>query len=271
MDSDGRLGIQNWPCYQQPLKGNLALQLMSTVAERATKPFLANGGFLSRACSVPDPPVPSEFMRNGWMHQSRDPKMQHVFPMNHSYHVFSEHPVANTLQMFQPSGEKIPTMDEAGVRNDAPSKKRHLGCTHKAPKQKKPKKSNGSRKEFVNGFVRPSRGRNARNASLVINGIDLDISGIPTPVCSCTGNPQPCYRWGIGGWQSACCTTMMSMYPLPMSTKRRGTRIAGRKMTQGAFKKVLEKLTGEGHDLTNPIDLRAYWAKHGTNKFVTIR
>jgi hypothetical protein len=56
-----------------------------------------------------------------------------------------------------------------------------------------------------------------------------------------------------------------------MSTKRRGARIAGRKMSHGAFKKVLEKLAGEGYNLNNPIDLKTFWAKHGTNKFVTIR
>nr|GMD89472.1 protein BASIC PENTACYSTEINE2-like [Ipomoea batatas] len=98
----------------------------------------------------------------------------------------------------------------------------------------------------------------------------MDISSIPTPVYTCTGTPQQCYLWGCGGWQSACCTTTISMYPLPMNNKRRRARIAGRKMSQGAFKMVLEKLAGEGYNFTNPIDLRTHWAKHGTNKFVTI-
>lgn len=56
-----------------------------------------------------------------------------------------------------------------------------------------------------------------------------------------------------------------------MSTKRRGARIAGRKMSIGAFKKVLEKHASEGYNFVNPIDLKTHWAKHGTNKFVTIR
>ncbi|KAI3823108.1 hypothetical protein L1987_04536 [Smallanthus sonchifolius] len=56
-----------------------------------------------------------------------------------------------------------------------------------------------------------------------------------------------------------------------MNTKRRGARIAGRKMSQCAFKKVLEKLASEGYNFANGIDLRTYWAnKHRTNKFVTI-
>ncbi|KAF2618271.1 hypothetical protein F2Q68_00040789 [Brassica cretica] len=99
----------------------------------------------------------------------------------------------------------------------------------------------------------------------------MDISGLPVPVCTCTGAPQQCYRWGCGGWQSACCTTNISMHPLPMSTKRRGARISGRKMSQGAFKKVLEKLSSDGFNFGNPIDLKSHWARHGTNKFVTIR
>ncbi|PKA64366.1 Protein Barley B recombinant [Apostasia shenzhenica] len=55
------------------------------------------------------------------------------------------------------------------------------------------------------------------------------------------------------------------------NAKRKGARIAGRKMSQGAFAKVLEKLAGEGHQFKDPIDLKLFWAKHGTNKFVTIR
>ncbi|KAJ0896039.1 putative transcription factor GAGA-Binding-like family [Helianthus annuus] len=98
----------------------------------------------------------------------------------------------------------------------------------------------------------------------------MDISGISIPVCSCTGTPQ-CYRWGSGVWKSACRTTTISMYPLSMSTKRHGARIAGRKMSPRAFKKVLEKLASEGYSFDNAMDLRAHWAKHGTNKFVTIR
>ncbi|KAJ0988442.1 hypothetical protein J5N97_006798 [Dioscorea zingiberensis] len=271
MDEDGGLGMRQWNYYEQPLKGNLGLRLMSTVVERDTKPLLSNGGFLHHT----EPSVPMEFIRDGWMHHNREAKMHHVLPMNHNYHVLPDPPVANTLQMLQPSDplkdDKVHTVEEPGARNDAPLKKRPQGRPHKAPKVKKPKKTNDSRDEGVNDSV--PRGRNGKNTntSLVINGINVDISGIPTPVCSCTGAPQQCYRWGIGGWQSACCTTSISMYPLPMSTKRRGARIAGRKMSQGAFKKVLERLASEGQNLSNPIDLRTFWAKHGTNKFVTIR
>ncbi|MFS8014949.1 putative transcription factor GAGA-Binding-like family [Helianthus anomalus] len=56
------------------------------------------------------------------------------------------------------------------------------------------------------------------------------------------------------------------MYPFLMGTKRRGARIAGRKMSQGAFKKVLEKPASKGYNFSDAIDLRTYWAKHGTKK-----
>lgn len=93
----------------------------------------------------------------------------------------------------------------------------------------------------------------------------------PIPYCSCTGTNQQCYRWGNGGWQSACCTSFISTYPLPMNPAKHGSRVSGRKMSGGAFKKLLGRLTGENVDITMPIDLKNHWAKHGTNRYVTIR
>ncbi|KAL8056423.1 hypothetical protein ABFX02_04G118900 [Erythranthe guttata] len=146
-------------------------------------------------------------------------------------------------------------------------KKRGGGGGGKAPKEKKPRTNKTPR-----GAPNEDRAKSPKKmAEVVINGQNMDISKIPIPICSCTGTAHQCYRWGSGGWQSACCTTGLSVHPLPVSTKRRGARIAGRKMSVGAFKKVLEKLSSEGYDFSNPIDLRSYWAKHGTNKFVTIR
>ncbi|KAL2645023.1 hypothetical protein R1flu_012610 [Riccia fluitans] len=91
------------------------------------------------------------------------------------------------------------------------------------------------------------------------------------PHCSCTGMKQQCYRWGNGGWQSSCCTTMISMYPLPMNPAKRGSRLAGRKMSAGAFEKLLEKLASEGVNVNLSVDLKDHWAKHGTNRYVTLR
>ncbi|EHA8590657.1 protein Barley B recombinant [Cocos nucifera] len=243
MDDDGGLGMRNWAYYEQPLKGNLGLQLMSSVADRnATKPLLSNGGFFHRDCSMPEPPAPIEYVRDGWI-SHRESKMVHMMPANSSYSVLPDAHGAHALPILQPpeppKDDKISMMDDPGSRKEAPLKKR---AQAKTPKPKKPKKVAAPRNETSTGSL--SRGRNVRKSmDVVINGIDLDISGIPTPICSCTGTPQQCYRWGVGG----------------------------RKMSQGAFKKVLERLAGEGYNLSNPIDLKTYWAKHGTNKFVTIR
>lgn len=277
MDEDS---LRNWGYYEPPLKGHLGLQLMSSIADRDTKPFLsgrdnpvmvsANGAFHPRDCVVTEQPVTHmDFVRDNWINPRE--KFMHIFPGNPYNPILAEssgshHPMQMVQQPETPKEEPVVVKKE-----NTPTKKRGGPTTPKTPKAKKPRKAPEQKDQNGNN---PSvqRAKTAKkNVEVVINGIDMDITGIPIPVCSCTGTPQQCYRWGCGGWQSACCTTTISMYPLPMSTKRRGARIAGRKMSQGAFKKVLEKLASEGYNFANPIDLKTYWAKHGTNKFVIIR
>ncbi|KAK4400987.1 protein BASIC PENTACYSTEINE7 [Sesamum angolense] len=40
-------------------------------------------------------------------------------------------------------------------------------------------------------------------------------------------------------------------------------------MSRGPYRKLLFALAAEGHDLSQPVDLKNHWARHGTNKFVT--
>ncbi|KAJ1288320.1 hypothetical protein BS78_02G080100 [Paspalum vaginatum] len=225
------------------------------------------------------------------MHPGHSGHPAHVGHVGHAVH---HHPsgygmmpdAPHTLQMTQPQLQLQPqepppceeehkppllTQDHSVPETKPPVKKRQRSQQPKSPKPKKPKKAAVPQEDGALIVHVPRRRGPKKTVGMVINGIELDLSNIPTPVCSCTGTPQQCYRWGAGGWQSACCTTSISTYPLPMNAKRRGARIAGRKMSQGAFKKVLEKLAGEGYNLSNPIDLKTFWAKHGTNKFVTIR
>lgn len=308
MDDDG-LNMRNWGYYEPSFKEHLGLQLMSPLGDhRDTKPFLSaretpvilnqNGGAATAAayhhhprnCVVSEAPIPMHYMRESWIQRER---LLHMLPGNPNFALLPDTSASNSIHMMQPlDSAKDPGMNVddnaaiikggggggggngAGGGDDAggsgPVKKRSAATTPKTPRAKKAKKGPAVPKE--NGNPTGQRSKVVkRNMDVVINGIDMDISGIPIPVCTCTGTPQQCYRWGSGGWQSACCTTTISMYPLPMSTKRRGARIAGRKMSQGAFKKVLEKLASEGYNFVNAIDLRAHWAKHGTNKFVTIR
>ncbi|XAR64172.1 hypothetical protein NMG60_11024415 [Bertholletia excelsa] len=110
-----------------------------------------------------------------------------------------------------------------------------------------------------------------KDQDLGLNQVAFDESTMPVPVCSCTGVPRPCYKWGSGGWQSSCCTTTMSVYPLPAVPNKRHARVGGRKMSGSAFSKLLSRLAAEGHDLSNPVDLKNHWAKHGTNRYITIK
>lgn len=271
------LNVTNWGYYEPFKGGHLGLQLMPGMTDRdTTKPFMpgrdptmlvgANGTFHPRDCVVSEAPMPMSYVRDSWISQ-RD-RFFNMQPTNPNYAVLPETSAAPS-QIMQPpdtsKDEKADRIEEPVQKEGGQSKKRQGRGASTTPKAKKP------RKPKDNSNAPAQRSKPMKTMELVINGIDMDISGLPIPVCSCTGTPQQCYRWGCGGWQSACCTTNVSIYPLPMSMKRRGARIAGRKMSQGAFKKVLEKLAAEGYNFGSPIDLRTHWARHGTNKFVTIR
>lgn len=137
---------------------------------------------------------------------------------------------------------------------------------------KKGSKVSKKRRKQVDG---PINGENIEredaSKSVVLCAAPVHMSLTAIPYCSCTGISRSCYRWGNGGWQSACCTNLISEYPLPMNHTKQGARVAGRKMTIGAFKKLLERLAGEGVNVTQPIDLKDHWAKHGTNRYITVR
>ncbi|CAI9757315.1 unnamed protein product [Fraxinus pennsylvanica] len=309
MDGNGSMNLRNWGFLERAtttLKSHLGLQLMSSMAE---KPLFGgdvhdhhdvipsgvmasiNGGPFHhhRVGGISESHIPIDYTRDNWMNHGREkyvdslPGNQHhgyyqlnygLLPMASSTHSIqmSQQINIDKNENFIPQMEEVSKEGENGGNGGALNKKRGGGKVPKSlTKEKKPKiRAPRAPREVSSPSVQRARAPKKR-AEVVINGINMDISGIPIPVCSCTGTPQQCYRWGSGGWQSACCTTGMSVYPLPMSTKRRGARIAGRKMSIGAFKKVLEKLSSEGYNFSNPINLKSYWAKHGTNKFVTIR
>ncbi|MCO5604426.1 hypothetical protein L7F22_058591 [Adiantum nelumboides] len=113
--------------------------------------------------------------------------------------------------------------------------------------------------------------REDNSKALIVYEAQVGTPATALPFCSCTGVNRQCYRWGSGGWQSSCCTNSLSEYPLPMSSTKRRSRVAGRKMSGGAFKKLLERLAGHGVDITQPIDLKDHWAKHGTNRYIIVR
>ncbi|CAL9076378.1 barley B recombinant-like protein D isoform X1 [Musa acuminata AAA Group] len=125
--------------------------------------------------------------------------------------------------------------------------------------------------EDLNKQVSLTKHHEWKSQDLGLNQVSFDDTTMPVPVCSCTGKYQQCYKWGNGGWQSACCTTTLSMYPLPVIPSKRHARVAGRKMSGSAFRKLLSRLAAEGYDLSLPVDLKDHWAKHGTNRYITIK
>ncbi|KAH6829412.1 hypothetical protein C2S53_016840 [Perilla frutescens var. hirtella] len=292
------------------IKSQIGFQLIPSMAEKPPFGGSVGGGFRDHQHAHPSHVMssinggPLHHLRVGgsisefhnpvdyWMNQNRE-KYQNGMSVNlqpgyyqQSYGVSPETSSAQSVQMpqqfnLQKNESVMSEMEEVCEERDdggggssgvAVVKKRGGNkASNSAPKEKKPR-TRTPRAPKDESTPSSNRARTPKKrAEIVINGINMDISEIPIPICSCTGSPQQCYRWGSGGWQSACCTTGLSIYPLPMSTKRRGARIAGRKMSIGAFKKVLEKLASEGYNFSSPIDLRSHWAKHGTNKFVTIR
>ncbi|XP_010444881.1 PREDICTED: protein BASIC PENTACYSTEINE5-like [Camelina sativa] len=104
-----------------------------------------------------------------------------------------------------------------------------------------------------------------------LNLVTFDETTMPVPMCTCTGTARQCYKWGHGGWQSSCCTTTLSQYPLLQMPNKRHSRIGGRKMSGGVFSRLLSRLAGQGHDLSSLVDLKDYWARHGTNRYITIK
>lgn len=301
---DGNGNFRNWAYYERPapaaFKSHLGLQLMAPLDSekpllggRDQHPILGgrdqhhllggrdqhhhyhhaalaamNGStFRHHRVGVSESPIPMDYMRNGWINHG-----DKYLNLQHNYAVIPETSAANPVHMLQQTNLmknecENEMQEETGA--DAEGEPPNNSSGGKVRKLKKAKKARAPRDECSPAVQRARTPK--KSTEVFINGIDMDISRIPIPVCSCTGTRQQCYRWGSGGWQSACCTTTMSTYPLPMSTKRRGARIAGRKMSLGAFTKVLEKLSSENYDFTDPIDLRMHWARHGTNKFVTIR
>ncbi|XP_006347363.1 protein BASIC PENTACYSTEINE2-like [Solanum tuberosum] len=311
MDGNGGMNIRNWSYFEPTPtvpKGHLGLQLMSSMNEKPphfrnihdnhhqqqqthqpdhpTVMASTNGGAFHhhRVCGLSESPMPMEYMRDSWVNQKdyRE-KYLNVLSANHpylpGYGFLPETSSAQSMQMHQQPNlvkvETAPLVEEVCQERDnigGLAKKREAGQSQvlKSPKPKKAKKATRAPKDESTPSLPRARAPR-KSAEVIINGINMDISVIPIPICSCTGAAQQCYRWGCGGWQSACCTTNLSSYPLPMNVKRRGSRIAGRKMSLGAFKKVLEKLASEGYNFSNPIDLKPHWARHGTNKFVIIR
>ncbi|CAN1319791.1 Protein BASIC PENTACYSTEINE4 [Linum perenne] len=194
------------------------------------------------------------------------------------------HPVyhSNDLEEGTMNAEEIGNTDAfplttvpAGTRKARHTKRsKEKNKTGSLKANKSPRKGNKIG-EDLNRQVVVSEGRKFKTEwdtlDIGLNLISYDESTMPAPVCSCTGAAHQCYKWGNGGWQSSCCTTTMSCHPLPQLPNKRHARVGGRKMSGSVFTKLLSRLAAEGHDLSIPVDLKDYWARHGTNRYITIK
>ncbi|WCJ35136.1 basic pentacysteine 6 [Euphorbia peplus] len=222
--------------------------------------------------------------------------VKHVHhPQQHTHHLPHTNEPSYAAREMQPN-DNIP-MSPVGSEASKPRRGKRSKDPKAAPPNKKPSKSPRKVKrenEDLNKmmFVKSHEWKNEQDMSggsddlnkqlivpksdwksqdLGLNQIAFDESTMPAPVCSCTGIFRQCYKWGNGGWQSSCCTTTLSMYPLPAVPNKRHARVGGRKMSGSAYGKLLSRLAAEGYDLSNPVDLKDHWAKHGTNRYITIK
>lgn len=279
MDEKGRLGIRNWDFSEQPMGMDAVLKPVSGVpgaggTSEHQAAFLKMGSFANRNSMIRESDAEASSMEfaGHWVHhRSFIPSTKtslnplQAIPINTETGL----PVIPTSLGVRTDGSEGGTKSTK-IRKQQPSTKKANHVASKVLRLKQPKKKiSVPTKRKVNSMSTAKHER--KNLDIVVGGATLDFSQIPPPVCSCTGVPRQCYRWGAGGWQSSCCTMSISEYPLPMSSSRPGARMAGRKMSNGAYGKLLQRLAAEGHDLLNPIDLKNHWAKHGTNKFVTIK
>ncbi|KAK8945644.1 Protein BASIC PENTACYSTEINE7 [Platanthera guangdongensis] len=264
MDGKGRLNQRNWDFTDERrsesmLKPTLGFSLSASNPSDFQPGFLKIGSY-SDQTNVGDE-LHSETSlidfiwdpRRNLMHSTRSINQLQSTPVNSK--------MSNSASNFTPDGP----IDAKPINaRKQPSKADEV----LSPKKEKTKSSPSLKKK---GCSSPARKGEKKHHEDTHNCVMMDLSGVPGPVCSCTGVPRQCYRWGRGGWQSSCCTTSLSEYPLPVSPMRPGARVAGRKMSIGAYVKLLHRLAADGYDLSYAVDLKNHWARHGTNKFVTIK
>eukprot|EP00250_Pteridium_aquilinum_P034381 c7506_g1_i1 orf=203-1090(+) len=295
MDDPGRMGLHHWAGYDSShlkdcLKDHPAMKLMdmvaerdSAVAERDTAMAEKKTAFAERDAALLQRDVAYADRNAAWM--ERDAALTALAMVRSGKD--NNEAAAKLMQMVNLGGVPLPVLDSNS--QDAPKAINGSGKSQGKKTTPKKRKSTAAAGQTNKESKPPSKRNRKQKASMdAVNEVEkhMQDGGLnkvsdalvpffptvtPIPYCSCTGSNQQCYRWGKGGWQSACCTNFLSMYPLPMNPSKRSSRVPGRKMSGGAFKKLLERLLSEGVDISASVDLKNYWAKHGTNRYVTIK
>ncbi|XP_039121898.1 barley B recombinant-like protein D [Dioscorea cayenensis subsp. rotundata] len=223
-----------------------------------------NGGHGGSTTSIGTKNIPHHQHQH---HPNANPVPQQLPDVQYDHaremHISDVFPVANVAESSaKPRRGRRPKKDSISKGQAVPARK---------PLKSPRKKSRKNEVVSVSEEVPKPNHHEWKGQDLGLNMVAYDDSSMPVPVCSCTGEFHQCYKWGNGGWQSACCTTTLSMYPLPLMPNKRHGRVGGRKMSGSAFSKLLSRLAAEGHDLSMPLDLKDHWAKHGTNRYITIK
>lgn len=294
MEGDSALDIRDWGTCEESTKDHPALKLMAVIAERDVAILERDTAIAEKKAAYAERDVAllqrevAISDRNSALLE-RDAAAAALGYSGHINLTGQRGPLCGTLVgiKVQTVGQTFPApVSEALLaeqpkqtnqadnnikgQKEPPSNKVFNGCELITPVLKIQQNMGDTTGQETNGLLAVVK-HEKKDQDYTENKITFDTSALPIPVCSCTGVPQQCYRWGSGGWQSACCTTSISIYPLPLNPNKRGARLGGRKMSGGAFAKLLARLIADGYSLEYPVDLKNHWAKHGTNRYIRIQ
>ncbi|KAK4803522.1 hypothetical protein SAY86_003339 [Trapa natans] len=159
--------------------------------------------------------------------------------MKHGHHSQQQQQLHHQSQISH-QGEENPygthTNDPIQRMSPVTSASAKSGQGNKRTRKREPsstKKAKKREKEDPDRMI--NKGNAMPESDLGLNQIAFHQTMVHPPFCSCTGVPRQCYKWGSGGWQSSCCTTMMSMYPLPVVPNKKRARVGGRKIRVAGF------------------------------------
>nr|CAD1821642.1 unnamed protein product [Ananas comosus var. bracteatus] len=194
-------------------------------------------------------------------------KNLHNHQHNHQHH--------NNLSVVQPSPPQLSDAPYDHVREMHIMEAYPISAAlENDMKARKPKQTRKESK--AQAAPSPSMKSSSKRKSKRVGGDDLNSSQVTIAKTHHNGGGgvKKKNEWkdqDLGLNQSSCCTTTLSMYPLPVMANKRHARMGGRKMSGSAFSKLLSRVAAEGHDLSMPVDLKDHWAKHGTNRYITIK
>ncbi|KAI0500354.1 hypothetical protein KFK09_018566 [Dendrobium nobile] len=272
MDGKSKLNLRNWDFTdnrhsESMFKPGLGVSFPESNASLYQPGFLKIGAYSDRTTVMDEHRSEASSVSFAWV-----PQRSFLHPTKTINHLQTMPVISEMFNMSSMPIQSNSSVPESPIAANPINARKQPSSKNKAKnvatKVLRPKAEKGTKKK---GGSMSTGKREKKNQDDMFNGVMIDLSGVPAPICSCTGMPRQCYRWGAGGWQSSCCTTGLSEYPLPVSPTRPGSRMAGRKMSIGAYTKLLQRLVAEGQDLSYGVDLKNHWARHGTNKFVTIK